>query len=96
MEIETVTVHERMIVVVNLLGDQESCEFEMLLWEDGQLASRPVIIATFLAILELTRVEALGLYQGLDADGVPQGAIHLRRLGEAGDGLWTERISDLM
>ncbi len=96
VEIETVTVHERMIVVMDRLDEQESCEFETLLWEDGQLASRPVIIATFLAILELTRLEALGLYQGLDADGVPQGAIHLRRHGEAGDAGWTERISDLM
>jgi segregation and condensation protein A len=96
VEAETVTVHERMLVVMNRLGDRESCEFETLLWEDGQLASRPVIIATFLAILELTRLEALGLYQGLDADGVPQGAIHLRRLGEAGDAWWTGQISELM
>ena len=96
VEIETVTVHERMIVVMNRLGEQESCEFETLLWEDGQLASRPVIIATFLAILELTRLEALGIYQGLDPDGVPQGAIHLRRLGEAGSAGWTEGIAELM
>lgn len=96
VEIDTVTVHERMIVVMDRLGEQESCEFETLLREDGQLASRPVIIATFLAILELTRLEALGLYQGLDPDGAPQGAIHLRRLGEAGSSGWTEGIAELM
>ncbi len=96
VEAETVTVHERMLVVMNRLGDHEGCEFETLLWEDGRLASRPVIIATFLAILELTRLEALGLYQGLDADGVPQGTIHLRRLREPGDAWWTEQISELM
>ena len=47
-------------------------------------------------MLELTRLEALGLYQGLDATGVPQGPIHLRRRTEPGDRSWIERISDVM
>jgi segregation and condensation protein A len=96
VEVETVTVHERMLVVMRLLTDRDSCEFEELLRDEGVFASRPIIVATFLAILELTRLEALGLYQGLDAGGVPQGAIHLRRRGAAGDSSWIERISEIM
>ena len=48
------------------------------------------------ARIELTRLEALGLYQGLDSQGVPAGPIHLRRRAEPGDQGWAERISDLM
>ena len=96
VEVETVTVHERMLVVMQRLGDRESCEFEEVLLEDGSIASRPVVVASFLAILELTRLEALGLYQGADTEGVPVGPIHLRRRLVAGDDSWTERIADLM
>lgn len=96
VEVETVTVHERMVVVMQALSDRESVEFEILLQEEGQFASRQVIVATFLAILELARLEALGLYQGLDGQGVPVGPIHLRRRATPGDKDWAERISELM
>jgi len=96
VEVETITVHERMLVVMQKLGDAESCEFESILWDDGRFASRPIVVATFLAILELTRLEALGIYQGVDEQRVPVGPIHLRRRGEAGDRAWVERISELM
>ena len=85
-----------MRVVMERLADRESCEFAEFLREDGQWVSRTVIVATFLGILELTRLEALGIYQGVDEMGVPVGAIHLRRKGEVGDRSWAERISDLM
>jgi segregation and condensation protein A len=96
VEIETVTVQDRMLVVMDQLGERESCEFEEFLRVDGDWASRAIIVATFLAILELTRLEALGIYQGLDEMGVPVGPIHLRRKGDAGDRTWAEHISDLM
>lgn len=96
VEVETITVHERMLVVMEVLSERESCEFEDLLRDGDRLASRAVIVATFLAILELTRLEALGLYQGVDERFVPQGPIHVRRLGAAGDRIWIERISELM
>jgi segregation and condensation protein A len=96
VEVETVTVAERMRVVMGVLTDRESCEFEELLVDEGVFASRPIVVATFLAILELTRLEALGLYQGIDEDGVPIGAIHLRRRSAPGDGSWIERISEIM
>jgi segregation and condensation protein A len=96
VEVETVTVHERMLVVMQALSARESCDFDELIVVDGRLVSRPVLVATFLAILELTRLEALGLYQGVDAEGVPHGPIHLRRKLAAGDSSWIERISELM
>ena len=38
-------------------------------------------------MLELARLEAIGIYQGVDAQGVPRGPIHLRRRGDAGGSL---------
>lgn len=96
VEAETVTVHERMLAVMQALAERESCEFDELLKEDGHYVSRAVIVATFLGILELTRLEALGLYQGVDELGVPVGPIHLRRCSPLGDQSWIERISELM
>ena len=95
VEIETITVRERMLDVMRSLSAREACEFEDLLASDGDV-TRSLIVATFLAILELTRLEAIGLYQGLDELGVPAGAIHVRRKGEANDRTWEQRVSELM
>jgi segregation and condensation protein A len=96
VEIETITVRERILGVMQFLAQRESCDFEDLLFEAGGSVTPPFLVATFLAILELTRLEAIGLYQGLDALGVPVGPIHVRRKGEPGQASWMERISDLM
>ena len=96
VEVETVTVRDRILVVMQALSTRESCDFEELLFDGGQPVSREVLVATFLAMLELTRLEAIGIYQGVDAEGVPVGPIHLRRRGEIAEGTWMERISELM
>jgi len=96
VEVETVTVRERMIYVMEQMDERGSCEFLQLVTENGAWASRAVIVATFLAILELARLAALGLYQGLSETGVPEGPIHLRRIAEPDAVNWVERISDLM
>jgi segregation and condensation protein A len=94
IEVETVTVRERMVVVMNLIELRESVEFQaVLITEDGRPASRPVVVATFLAVLELTRLEALRIYQGVSESGVPRGPIHLRR-AEGDD--WAQRVADVM
>jgi segregation and condensation protein A len=96
VEVEIITVRERMIAVMEALRLREACEFEELVRENGDWATRPVFVATFLAILELTRLEAIGLYQGVDDFGVPQGAIHVRRKITPGDEGWVERVSEKM
>ena len=96
IEIESVTVHERMIVVMESLELREALEFEEILRNrDGGWVSRPVAVATFLAILELTRLEALSLYQTVNERGLPAGPIHLRR-SAAGHAGWRDLIAEIM
>jgi segregation and condensation protein A len=99
VEVETVTVRERMLAVMDALLVRESMDFEQLLvFPEAALASRPVLVATFLAILELCRLEALYIYQTADAAGRPEGPIHVRRaVGGDGDAVrWRERIAEVM
>jgi segregation and condensation protein A len=95
VELESVTVRDRMLAIMESLQHAEVVTFESLIERpDGTLASRPTIVASFLAVLELARLAAVRLYQGLGADGVPSGPIRLRRA--PGDTAWGERISELM
>jgi segregation and condensation protein A len=97
VEAEAVTVRDRMIDVMRGFEGRETCEFtELLVDAEGRPVSRAFLVATFLAMLELTRLEALGIFQGVDSFGVPEGPIHLRRRIELGDQDWVERISELM
>ena len=89
IEVEAVTVRERMHAVMTILDAQETIEF-MRIFESpgGDLPSRPVLIATFLGVLELVRLAACRIYQGTNAEGVPEGPIRIRLLGanDAGEG----------
>ncbi|MEB2346394.1 MAG: segregation/condensation protein A [Deltaproteobacteria bacterium] len=89
---EAVTVRERMVTVIDALEAAEVVEFEALLrGPDGRYASRAVLVATFLAILELARITALRIFQSLDDAGAPEGPIRLRR---AGEGDLRERLAE--
>ena len=80
---EPVTVRERMVAVIDALEAEEVVEFEQLLHgPDGRWLSRSVLVATFLAILELARITALRIFQSASETGVPEGPIRLRRAGE--------------
>jgi segregation and condensation protein A len=100
IETESVSVRERMLYVMERLEQSESIEFNRIFeTEGGGISGRTLIIATFLAILELARLSALHLYQGLGEAGSPTGPIRLRRSEVASeDGLpqWHDRISELM
>ena len=56
-----------------------------------------MVIATFLAVLELARLSALRLFQSLNDSGVPQGEIRLRAVRDSDAALnWADRITDTM
>ena len=95
IEVETITVRERMLAVMEALGLRGGLELEDLLGRPGgEPPSRAILIATFLALLELCRIAAIHLYQGMSERGCPHGPIHLRVAGE-GDA-WRLRIAEIM
>jgi segregation and condensation protein A len=100
VEAEVISVRDRMLFVMEALERADSIEFNRLFeTESGSLPTRPLIIATFLAVLELARLAAAHLYQGVDELGAPEGPIRLRLAqGVDTDGgvHWRERISELM
>ena len=95
VEVETVTVRDRMIAVMEAFGARPSLELaELLLPPGGAPPSRALVVATFLAVLELCRIAAVHLYQGISERGAPFGPIHLRAAdeGEA----WRARVAEIM
>jgi len=97
VETEEVTVRAQMTWVMEVVSGHDSIEFHQLFTAGGAGApNRTVLIATFLAILELTRLEALSIYQGVNELGAPDGAIRLRVTAGAQDLDWSERITELM
>jgi segregation and condensation protein A len=80
---ETITVRERMVAVIDALEREEVVELDALLRDaDGRVGSRAVIVATFLAILELAKLATLRIFQSLGDAGAPEGPIRLRRAGD--------------
>jgi segregation and condensation protein A len=100
VETEVITVRERMIEVMEQLERVESVEFMDLFGGralGGRSASRPMLVATFLALLELARLHALHVYQGLSEAGAPAGPIRLKAIPQDDSALsWHERITDTM
>jgi len=98
IETENVTVRERMIYVMELFERVEHMEFHEI-FQIGHFGapSRSMLVATFLAMLELARLGALHIFQSVDDDGAPDGPIRLRAIREALEGSdWRERITDTM
>ena len=85
-----------MLELMAVLGTRTSIEFEVMLAEGAQPVSRSLLIATFLAVLELTRMAAIRIYQSIDEAGFPSGPIHLRQTAEAGDRSWMDQIAENM
>ncbi len=94
VETEHITVHQRMIAVMDAIAGAESLDFERLFESLGARPSRALFVTTFLAVLELVRIAALRVYQGVGEDGVPLGPIHLRP-GPSRDA-WNEGIAEIM
>ncbi|MFV1978991.1 MAG: ScpA family protein [Myxococcota bacterium] len=97
IEAEEITVRERMMEIMAALGPRPSIDFDVLIREEQRRPyTKILVVATFLAILELTRLSAIRIYQGLNDLGVPEGPIHLRRSIESDDKAWIEQIAELM
>jgi len=96
--VEPITVRERMVAVMDQLHGDAPVEFMALLRDRGDAPelTKGIIVATFLAILELARLGVLRLYQGRTESGAPEGPIQVRGRGEGPGEGWTERISEYM
>jgi segregation and condensation protein A len=95
--VETLTVRQSMIDLMDALAGAESMEFmDLVLRVTGGVLTRTRVVTSFLGMLELTRLSAIRIYQGVDERGVPEGPIRLRRAGEESGVAWSARISDLM
>jgi segregation and condensation protein A len=93
---EPVSVRDRMIVVMDALARFESIEFERIFeLESERRYDRRILIATFLAVLELVRLAAVRVYQGLSANGVPEGTIRLRRAEGPGADEWSAAVAEI-
>lgn len=97
VEAETVTVRDCMALIMDVLGEVAQVEFEQVFLRgpSGVAPSRSMLVTTFLALLELVRLSAVRIYQGVDEASVPEGPIHLRR-GEEGDVAWNQRVAEIM
>jgi segregation and condensation protein A len=96
VETERVTVLECMRAVMERLAERELLAFdELFLAADGSVPSRPRLVATFLALLELARLSALSLYQSRAESGAPRGPIQVRLAPGGLAGVWAERIADV-
>ena len=95
---EEVTIRERMLAIMVALESRSSMEFEVFLSEEfsGSTVSKAVIVASFIGMLELTRLAAIRIYQSIDEVGVPAGPIHLRMAVKAGDRSWAKDLPELM
>jgi segregation and condensation protein A len=93
---EPVSVRDRMLVVMDALGRFESIEFERIFeLENAPPLTRRMLIATFLAVLELVRLAAVRVYQGLSEAGVPEGTIRLRRAEGPGADDWSAAVAEI-
>lgn len=97
VEIETLTVRQAMIDVMDALAGAESLEFFDLVERcAGRSPTRTRIVTSFLAMLELTRLSAVRIYQHRTELGEPEGPIRLRRASDEDGGTWSSRVSELM
>ena len=93
---EPVHVRDRMLAVMDALGRFESIDFERIFeLEDAPALTRRMVIATFLAVLELVRLAAVRVYQGLSSAGVPEGPIRLRRVDGPGAADWSAAVAEI-
>jgi segregation and condensation protein A len=93
---EPVSVRDRMLAVMDALARHESIEFERIFELEAQgPPTRRLLIATFLAVLELVRLAAVRVYQGQGEAGAPEGPIRLRRAEGPGADDWSAAVAEI-
>jgi segregation and condensation protein A len=96
VETERVTVFECMRAVMQRLAEREVLAFDELFEApEGRAPSRPRLVATFLALLELARLAAVRLYQSRSETGAPCGPIQARLAPGGLAGAWAERVAEV-
>jgi segregation and condensation protein A len=97
IEVEVITVRERMLVIMERLDQAESLEFMQIFGADEtSLPTRALLVASFLAMLELVRLSALRVYQAIADTGSPEGPIRIRLVPPDESGDWRARVSEWM
>ena len=83
VELESVSVREQMVAIVDTLRERGNAEFGELLHAAAGAGTptRALLVAAFLALLELVRIAAVRIYQSVGDDGSPTGPIRVRSLG---------------
>ncbi|MEN8161119.1 MAG: hypothetical protein ABFS41_13695, partial [Myxococcota bacterium] len=77
-------------------AEQPSLEFERIFeLEPDRTQSRTLLVATFLAILELVRLAAVRVYQSFDEAGAPDGPIRLRRAEGPDAEEWSHAVAEI-
>lgn len=79
VSLERVSLQDRMLYVMDHLRicAEATCLFEDLL-TGGPSLTRHLVVVTFLAILELTRIQALRIFQNQTPEGRPFGPVRVR------------------
>jgi segregation and condensation protein A len=97
VESEPITVRERMVACMEALEGSGAVEFfDLFRDQHGQPVRLAVVVASFLGILELARLGAVSIFQGVSDSGAPAGPIRLRATGGELADDWVSRISELM
>jgi segregation and condensation protein A len=93
---EPIHVGDRMRFVMEALAAEPSLEFERIFeLEPERTQSRTLLVATFLAILELVRLAAVRVYQSFDEAGAPDGPIRLRRAEGHDADEWRQAVAEI-
>jgi len=94
MEREPVSVHECMALIMNVLENRESIAFREFFEVANVEITRPMLVGTFIGILELTRIAAIRIFQAFDELGAPDGPIRICSR-ENGREQWTKRVAEV-
>ncbi len=78
ISLETMTLQDRMMFVMDAIAAEPAAAIELQHLLSDPPLSRMRVVVTFLAILELARMQALRIFQNSGEDGRPYGPVRVR------------------